>query len=156
MSTNVKNRERERQRKRESKATGQRSSTRKERDRKNKGDISRWGTTWNFVAVVRKWEMLAANWVKMSDSGKKVNKNTYDINLHKTCNQEASGSFTLTKKVCYTCKVAFLLIRPIFFQDKLLGSTSYDTKVKGLHTTHPSTAWSQNEGTVPAQRWWNL
>ena len=73
------------------------------------------GTTWNFVAVVRKWEMLAANWVKMSDSGKKVNKNTYDINLHKTCNQEASGSFTLTKKVCYTCKVAFLLIRPIFF-----------------------------------------
>ena len=44
--------------------------------------------------------------------------------LHKTCNQEASGSFTLqsckttakkcTKKVCCTCKVAFLLIRPIF------------------------------------------
>ena len=44
--------------------------------------------------------------------------------LHKTCNQEAFGSFTLqsctttakkcTKKVCCTCKVAFLLIRPIF------------------------------------------
>ena len=44
--------------------------------------------------------------------------------LQKTCNQEASGSFTLqsckttakkcTKKVCCTCKVAFLLIRPIF------------------------------------------
>ena len=45
--------------------------------------------------------------------------------LHKTCNEEASGSFTFyscnkttakkcTKKVCCTCKVSFLLIRPIF------------------------------------------
>ena len=40
--------------------------------------------------------------------------------LHKTCKQEASGSFTLwsckttAKKVCCTCKVAFFLIRPIF------------------------------------------
>ena len=43
--------------------------------------------------------------------------------LHKKCNEEASGSFTLwsckiwakkcTKKVCCTCKVGFLLIRPI-------------------------------------------
>ena len=46
MSTNVENRER--QRKRESKATGQRSSTRKERDRKNKGDISRWRNNMKF------------------------------------------------------------------------------------------------------------
>ena len=30
--------------------------------------------------------------------------------------------------------------------------TSYDIKVKGLHATHPTTAWSQNGGTVPAQR----
>ena len=39
------------------------------------------GTTWNFVAAVRKWEMLAATWVKMSDGGKIAykNKNTYDI-----------------------------------------------------------------------------
>ena len=28
--------------------------------------------------AVRKYEMLAATWVKMRDSGKKVNKNTYD------------------------------------------------------------------------------
>ena len=44
--------------------------------------------------------------------------------FHKTCNQEALGSFTLqsckttvkkcTKKLCCTCKIAFLLIRPIF------------------------------------------
>ena len=33
----------------------------------------------NFIAAVRKWEMLAATKVKMSGSEKKVNKNTYDI-----------------------------------------------------------------------------
>ena len=50
--------------------------------------------------------------------------------LHKTNNQEVSRSFTLksckttakkcTKKVCCSCKVAFLLIRPIvvFFFDR--------------------------------------
>ena len=42
---------------------------------------------------------------------------------HKTCNQEVSRSFTLwsckitakkcSKKVCCTCKVGFLLIRPV-------------------------------------------
>ena len=67
--------------------------------------------------------MLAATWVKMSDSRKKVNKNTYVHFLHKTCSQDVSGSFSLwscktsakkcTKKVCCTCKVAFLLIRHI-------------------------------------------
>ena len=67
--------------------------------------------------------MLAATWVKMSDSRKKVNKNTYVHFLHKTCNQDVSGRFSLescktsvkkcTKKVRCTCKVAFLLIRHI-------------------------------------------
>ena len=33
----------------------------------------------HFVAVVRKLQMLAAIKVKMSNSEKKVNKNTYDI-----------------------------------------------------------------------------
>ena len=57
---------------------------------------------------------------KLGAGGKKVNKNTYDIFLHKTCNQEVSGSFTsqtcktttkkCTKKVCIKCKVAILLI----------------------------------------------
>ena len=66
--------------------------------------------------------MLAAT-VKMSDSRKKVNKNTYVHFLHKTCSQDVSGSFSLqsckisakkcTKKVRCTCKVAFLLIRHI-------------------------------------------
>ena len=50
--------------------------------------------------------------------------NKLSIYLSITCNQEASGSFTLqsckttvkkcTKKLCCTCKIAFLLIRPIF------------------------------------------
>ena len=33
----------------------------------------------NFIAVVRKWKMLAATNVKMSGSEKKVNRNTYNI-----------------------------------------------------------------------------
>ena len=37
----------------------------------------------NFVAAVRKLEMIAATKVKMSDSEKKVNKNTNDISSKK-------------------------------------------------------------------------
>ena len=33
----------------------------------------------NFIAVVRKWKMLAATKVKMSGSEKKVDRNTYNI-----------------------------------------------------------------------------
>ena len=67
--------------------------------------------------------MLAATRVKMSDSEKKSEQEHVQRFLHKTCNQEVFGRFTLqsfkttakkcTKKVCCTCKVAFLLIRPI-------------------------------------------
>ena len=67
--------------------------------------------------------MLAATRVKMSDSEKKSEQEHVRHFLHKTCNQEVSGRFTLqsckttakkcTKKLCCTCKVAFLLIRPI-------------------------------------------
>ena len=68
--------------------------------------------------------MLAATRVKMSDSKKKKSEQEHVRHfLHKTCNQEVSGRFTLqsckttakkcTKKVCCTCKVTFLLIRPI-------------------------------------------
>ena len=41
--------------------------------------------TWKFIAAVRKWEMLAATKVKCR-SEKKVNRNTYNDFLHKTCN----------------------------------------------------------------------
>ena len=42
----------------------------------------------NFVATVRKYEMLEATKVKMIGSEKKkLNKNTYDVLFsHKTCN----------------------------------------------------------------------
>ena len=59
----------------------------------------------------------------MSGSEKNVIKNTYDISSSKRVTGGVSGSFTLwpykttakkcTKKVYCTCKVAFLLIRPI-------------------------------------------
>ena len=64
--------------------------------------------------------MLAATRVNVSDSEKRSEQEHVRHFLHKTCNQEVSGSFMLqscettakkcTKKVCCTCKVAFLLI----------------------------------------------
>ena len=66
--------------------------------------------------------MLAATWVKMSDSGKKVNKSTYDISFIKRVARKflevsrysrAKQRQRNVQKVCCTCKVAFLLIRHI-------------------------------------------
>ena len=66
---------------------------------------------------------LAVARVKMSDSEKRVNKNTSDIPSIKrvtgnflevsrnSCAKQREGN--AQKKVCCTCKVAFLLIRPI-------------------------------------------
>ena len=66
---------------------------------------------------------LAFARVKMSDSEKRVNKNTSDIPSIKrvtgnflevsrnSCAKQREGN--AQKKVCCTCKVAFLLIRPI-------------------------------------------
>ena len=46
--------------------------------------------------------MLAASWVKMSDSGKKVNKNTYDISSIKRVTRKflevSRGSFSGAKQ----------------------------------------------------------
>ena len=118
MSTNLEYRERGRQRKRESRATGQPSLTRtgaRARGKKTKGDIFCWRNEMKF------WSggMLAATRVKMSDSEKRVNKNTSDIPsikrvtmkfLEASRNSRANGK-KMYKKVCCTCKVAFL-IRP--------------------------------------------
>ena len=67
--------------------------------------------------------MLVATRVKMSDSGKKVDKNTYNISSIKRvarkflevsrCSRAKQQAKKYTKKVCCTCKVAFLLIRHI-------------------------------------------
>ena len=61
--------------------------------------------------------------VKMSGSEKKVNENTYDISSQKRvnkkflevsrCSRAKQRQRNVQKKVCCTCKVAFLLIRPI-------------------------------------------
>ena len=68
--------------------------------------------------------MLAATWVKMSDSGKKVNKNTYDISSIKRvtrkllevsrCSRAKQRQRNVQRKCAARAKVAFLLIRPIF------------------------------------------
>ena len=79
----------------------------------------------NFVAAVRKLEMLPATKVKKSGSSKKkVSKSTYDISSIKRvtwkflevsrCSRAING-----KNVCCTCKVAFLLIRPIVTVDSV-------------------------------------
>ena len=95
MSTNLENRERGRQRKRESRATGQRSSTRKgaraREKKKIKGDIFCWRNKMKFCSS----EMLAATRVKMSDSEKRVNKNTSDIpSIKRVTRKFLHGSFT--------------------------------------------------------------
>ena len=56
---------------------------------------------------------------KMSSSEKKVNESTYDISsINKflevsRCSRAKQRKRNVQKKVCCTCKVAFLLIRPI-------------------------------------------
>ena len=55
-----------------------------ERETKNKQrPISLEEKLENFIAVVRKWKMLAATKVRMSGSEKKVNRNTYNISCIK-------------------------------------------------------------------------
>ena len=64
--------------------------------------------------------MLAATKVKMSGSQKNEQERVRYF-LHKACNQEFSRcsrakqrqTLQMYKKMCCTCKVAFLLIRPI-------------------------------------------
>ena len=61
--------------------------------------------------------------VKKTGSEKNVNENTYDISSIKRvtkkflevsrCSREKQRQRNVQKKVCCTCKVAFLLIRPI-------------------------------------------
>ena len=61
--------------------------------------------------------------VKMSGSEKKVNENTYDISSIKRvtkkflevsrCSRAKQRQRNVQKRVCCTCKVPFLLIRPI-------------------------------------------
>ena len=77
----------------------------------------------NFVAAVRKWEMLAATKVKMSGSDKKVNKNKYDSSSIKRvtkkflevscCSRAKQRQRNVQKECAARAKLLFLLIRPI-------------------------------------------
>ena len=84
----MENKERERQTEKE-KARRQASKAQREkeleRDRKNNGDIFCGRNNMKFCSGGEKMRnaILAATGVKMSDSGKKVNKNTYDISSKK-------------------------------------------------------------------------
>ena len=99
MSTNLEYRERERQRKRENSGTGQRRSTRKgasvrAREREKKlGDTFCWGNNMKFCSD----GMLAATRVTENERQWKKKSEQEHVRhfLHKTCNKEVSGSFTL-------------------------------------------------------------
>ena len=112
MSTNLEYRETERQRKRESRATVQRSSTRKgararERDRKEKtkGDIFCWRNNMKFCSG----GMLAATKGENEPQLKRVNKSTSDIPFIKrvtrkflevSCNSRAKQRQRNVQKKC--------------------------------------------------------
>ena len=67
----------------------------KARDKERRRPISLEEKLVNFIAVVTKREMLAATKVKMSGSEKKIEQEHMRYLLHKTCNKEVSGSFTI-------------------------------------------------------------
>ena len=82
ISTNLENRERERQRKKEKvrrQASDAQQEKELERDSKNKGDIFCWRNNMKFCSGGAKMRNASGHLVKMSDSGKKSGKNTYNI-----------------------------------------------------------------------------
>ena len=109
MSTNLEYRERERQRKREAtRETGQRRSTRKGA----KEAFSVGGTIWNFVARGHQGENKR-QWKKSEKehdipSTKRVTRKFLEVSPNSRAKQRQRN---VQKKVCCTCKVAFLLIR---------------------------------------------
>ena len=96
--------------------------------------------------------MLVATRMKMSDSEKKKSEKEHVRHfLHKTNNQDVSRRFTLksckttakkcTKKVCCSCKVAFLLIRPIVVFITVLVMSTYRARTRTRTSSQDS---SQN------------
>ena len=123
MSTNLEYRARERQRKRESRWQAseiQREKGRQRsraRDKKQRRHFFVGRTTWKFCSGGDKMRNASGHQckVKMSGSEKKVNENTYDISSIKRVTKKflEVSRCSRAKKVYCTCKVAFLLIRPI-------------------------------------------
>ena len=132
MSTNLEYRARERQRKRESRrqaSEAQREKGRQRsraRDKKQRRHFFVGRITWKFCSGGDKMGNASSGhqWkVKISGSEKIVNENTYDSSSIKRvtkkflevsrCSREKQRQRNVQKKVCCTCKVALLLIRPI-------------------------------------------
>ena len=132
MSSNLEYRARERQRKRESgrqASEAQREKGRqgfRARDKKQRRHFFVGRTTLKFCSGSDKMRNARGHRckVKMSGSEKQVNKNAYDISSTKLVTKKFLGvsrcsrvqmqrAKKCTKKECCTCKVAFLLIRPI-------------------------------------------
>ena len=91
MPTNLKYRERERQRKRENGRQASEGRREKERQKarargKKRRHFLLEEKHENFVAVARKWKMLAATKVKIRGRGKKSEQKHVRHFLHKTCN----------------------------------------------------------------------
>ena len=94
-----------------------------ERDRKNKGDIFCWRINIKFCSGGEKMRNASGHLGENERRWQKSEQQHGRHFLHKTCNQEASGSFTFwscktTAKKCTTkcaacAKLFFLLFRPI-------------------------------------------
>ena len=84
MSTNLEYKERERKRKKESRRQASKAQQEKEQHRARVRDKNVKTMEKNFVAAVRKWDMLAATKVKMSGIEKREKEHVRHF-LHKTC-----------------------------------------------------------------------
>ena len=82
---------------------------------KNKGDIFCWSPTWKFCSGGEKMRNVSGHQGENERRWKKkVNTNTHDISSIKrvTCCRCAKQRQRNVQKMCCTCKVAFLLIKP--------------------------------------------
>ena len=87
-----KDREKEKVRPQGSEAQGEKEL---ERDRKNKGDIFGWRNNMKFCSGGEKIRNASGHLGENERQWKKTEQEQVQHFLHKTCNQEASGSFTL-------------------------------------------------------------
>ena len=97
MSTNLENRGRERQRKEKVRRQASEAQREKEleRDRKNKGDIFCGRNNMKFCSSGEKMRNASGYRGENERQWKKSEQEHVRHFLQKTCNQEASGSFTL-------------------------------------------------------------
>ena len=89
---NLENREKEKVRRQASEARREKEP---ERDRKNKGDIFCWRNNMKFCSGGEKMRNASGHLGETERQWTKSEQEHVQHFFHKTCNQEASGSFTL-------------------------------------------------------------